>query len=739
VRTQPGKPVAVAFLAVLAAGALVASAQQEWKTSVPFTYLIDYSQRHVNNPDYLKKISEAPPTLMHVGEDVVFSSVFGTKRVYGGPQRTRTEVITADEARQRMEELQKYTASMHAAGVKWIIPYINNLAILGDHVQRTGFWEFFDHWDRYREFGFGPRPTEDIVTAQMHAGIPRPRRLKGKDALDPDPNYPYKRYELCVNNPIWRNYLTVVTRNIAKTGMDGVFVDEMDLSDYCPYDQAGFREYVGRKYPGTERLRRFGSDNLETLRLGYPGQGALWYETQAYWSHSLGQFLRALRDEGRKVNPDFFVMSNLGPFAHIDGAFKRASGGKDPREWAPYSRLIMFEEMQRPGQLGPGVFFDNILQFKLAFGMGFTPGTLLYYAQEAPGIELSMAEAGAGGGGAFIQGGYLEPASRNKYRGFFEKHADLFEGYESHADVAVVYAYDEAYWGNAANLWAAHALSEYLSKRHILFDVIPPSQIEAARLASRYKVVITAGLWHMPDRSLAALHEFARRGGVWLNLADSGKFDDIGKVRIHQGPVSPSEKVGKGWILRRTDLGDVIPIPNFALYLLSESEANNLKEAEKLYQASKIPEYPFPPSHQKEDLQTLLEKSAGASLSVLPAEGLEGLRCNVWRRKESKEQVVTAHFVNYYSPIPTKADFVGGEFELGGPPEQYSPRVLEDVAVCLRLPPGRVTSVVAYDPDSAEPVAVEYQQTGNRVEFKLPPIRIYKIAKIAVTRNTRKP
>jgi len=708
--------------------------KQAWKTSVPYTYLIDYSQGHVNNPAYLEKIAAAPPTLMHVGEDVVFSSVFGTKEVFGGPQGTRTKLITAEEARAKLAELQRYTAAMHAAGVKWIIPYINNLAVLGDHVRRTGFWEFFDHWDRFREFGFGPRPAQDIVTAQMSSGFPHPRRPKGKDALDP--NYPYKRYELCVNNPIWRNYLMNVTRVIAQTGMDGVFSDEMDLTDYCAYDQAKFREYLRRKYTAAERQRRFGRGELAALRLGYPGEGALWHETQAFWSWSLGDYLRDLRTAGRQVNPNFFVMTNLGPFAHINGAYKRVSGGKDPREWAPHSRLIMFEEMQRPGQLAPGVFFDNILQFKLAFGMEFVGGTLLYYAQEAPGIELAMAEAGAGGGGAFIQGGYLEPASRQKYRQFFEAHADLFDGYASQADLALVFAYDQAYWNNPTHLATLYPLSQYLSEHHILYDIIPPAKVRSPRLSARYKAVITSGLWYLPQNVLTELRRFAAQGGLWLDLGDSGKFDECGGVRLRPAAAPRSEPVGKGRILRRTSVEDVLLVPHFALYWLGESEANDLKEVEKLYEASLVPEFPFPPAPAGEDLKTLLETNIHASLSVLAQDGLEGLRCNVWRKTEpDREEVVTAHFVNYYAPIPTKAEFVGQNFELGGPLEEYSPRVLENVAVRLRIPSGRVTSVVVYDPDVAGPITLQYQQTGNSVEFKLPAIRIYQIAKITLAPN----
>ena len=53
---------------------------------------------------------------------------------------------------------------------------------------------------------------------------------------------------MCVNNPYWRNYVLAVTQNIARTGMDGVFADEMTLHDYCKYDEAGFRSYIRDKY-----------------------------------------------------------------------------------------------------------------------------------------------------------------------------------------------------------------------------------------------------------------------------------------------------------------------------------------------------------------------------------------------------------------------------------------------------------------------------------------------------------
>jgi hypothetical protein len=61
-----------------------------------------------------------------------------------------------------------------------------------------------------------------------------------------------------------------------------------------------------------------------------------------------------------------------------------------------------------------------------------------------------------------------------------------------------------------------------------------------------------------------------------------------------------------------------------------------------------------------------------------------------------------------------------------------APRVLENAGIRLRLNPGHVASVIVYGPDDAQPVAVKFQQTGNVLEFALPPTRIYEIAKITL-------
>ena len=681
--------------------------------SAPITYCIDYGEGHVGNPANLKKIAEAPPDLLHVGEDVPFSSVYGTKDGYAGD---KFKLLSPEDLRASIAALTDYVASLHRAGVRWVIPYINNKAVIGDHIKRTGMWQVFDHWDQYAEFGFGLRPAEDLVQAQMDypfhpISLPKPTAHF----------YPSKLYQMCGNHPTWRQYLLAVTANIARCGYDGTFVDEMDLHDYCPYDQAKFREYVTARYDPAERLRRYGTADGNSLRLGNPGDGALWHDTQEFWSQSNADLLAAIRDEGRKYRPDFFVVPNLGPIAHFDGIRSRISSGKDPGPWAPSSRIIMFEEWHRPGQLSDNVFLDYRLHYKLAFSLGFRGGLLSYMAEEPAGIELSMAEASAGGGGALIQPYYHAPESRRKYGRFFQEHADLLNGYDSQADVGILFSYEQLYWNNTTHLQNVYRLSEYFSNQHVTYDLVNPARATAKQL-SRYKIVITPSLLYLADANLRALESYARNSGVWLNIGNSGRFDDAGGLR--------PDRAQTGRIVRVADLNDVLAYPRFAPYLLDEDQADSLEETKAVLDMTLAGEHPLRVTKPKQDLRVLMEQQTGHTLPVLAEPGLEGLRCNLWRKKGPNGEILIAHFVNYYSQIPYKVKMGKGEFQVEEPAERFAPRVLKGVRVRLDVPATRVKSIRAFDPDAPGAIALEFKRTPSGIEFALPAVRIYKLVEI---------
>jgi hypothetical protein len=696
---------------LLMVAAPTASGNDGWRTAIPVIYNIDYGEGHVGSAEYLKKIQEAPPQLMHVGEDVAFSSVYGTKDGYAG---NRTKALTPEEVRAKIAELKAYVTSLHSAGVEWVIPYINNKTVIGDPVKRTGYWEFFDNWDRYAEFGFGPRPNEDLARAQMHYPFQPPRRVKETPGAAP-----YQVLDLCGNNPNWRRFLLAVTANIARCGYDGTFVDEMVLRDYCQHDEAKFRAYLGRKYSEPQRRRRFGQAELDSLRLGHPGEGALWYDTQAFWAESDADLLRDIRDEGRKINSEFFVIPNYGPFAHFDGVCKRVPSGFNAAIWASYCRLIMFEEMQRAGQLADDLFIDFILQYKVAFAQRFRGGVLSYLAREPTGIELGIAEAAAGGGGALIQPHYDAPESRRKFRKFFHDHPELFEGFESHADAAVIFDYNQLYWDNRTHLQDIYRLSQYLSEQHVLFDLVPVSEVNKSRL-SGYQAVITPDLTYLPDFALNALHGYAGSGGVWLDIGHSGRFDDDGQLRT---------RGSRGKVLRRDELSKLVQYPRFALYTLREDDINDINEIVALRKARMHGEDSMSPGRETEDLRTLLETQTKSVLATVSQPGLEGLRVNVWRKAGDASEKLVAHFVNYYCPIPVK-----GQSQAGDAPEQYAPKPVSDVPIRLRIGGGRVASVKLFDPDSSQATPIVFQQHGSEVTFVLPKVQIYRIAELTMKR-----
>jgi hypothetical protein len=706
------------FALLLSATAVcpAAGALDDWKSSTPITYCIDYKAGHVGNAAYLKTISEAPPELLHVGEDVPFSSVFGTKDGYAG---NKFKLLTPEELGAKIADVKGYLESLHRAGVRWVIPYINNKAAIGDHVKRTGIWELFDRWDQYGGFGFGPKPPEDLVLAQMQYPF------RGIRISKPEQHYyPQKLYQMCTNHPTWRQYLLAVTANLAKCGYDGTFVDEMDLHDYCNHDEQKFREYVAKRYDAPERRRRYGTDDIERLQMGFPGEGALWHDTQEFWAESNANLLEAVRDEGRKYRPDFFVVPNYGPYAHFDGVSRRISSGKDPEPWARASRIIMFEEWHRPGQLSGNTFFDYRLHYKIAFALRFRGGLLSYMAQEPVGIELSMAEAGAGGGGALIQPYYHSPDSRRKYGRFFKEHADLFDRYDSMADVGILYSYDQLYWGNAEHVQDVYRLFEYLSNEHVTFDLFRPADATAAKL-SRYKAVITPSFKYLSDSVANALSAYAKSGGVWVNIGGSGRFDDAGRMRL--------DRVQARETVRLSSLNDVVQYPRFALYLLDEDQNNSTQETKAVFDATMAGENPFRTAKPKQELRELLEKQTGRKLPVLTESGREGLRCNLWRKKVSSGERIVAHFVNYYCPVPIDVQMGKGEFKVQGPPERYAPRTVEGVTVRVDIPANRVRSIKAYDPDSAQPAVIQPKSTGGAIEFVLPAVRIYKVVAIDVS------
>ena len=244
------------------------AADPNWRTQPPVTYVLDYGSHHLEDLDgYVAQVALAPPTILHLGKDVVMSHNWGPIAGVGGENQAggkgdAIRRLTPAETRRRFADLERMVSGLHGVGVRWVMPYICSITLGGSHIRRTGFWEFYDHWDEYLEFGLPPRPELDPADWMQRNPDGSMKATYGvrpdKDEFYP-PYEPNMRYAACVNNPGWRTWIDTVARLIAAVGYDGAFIDNGGTQEcYCRFCQAKYQDWLRGRYVDEEIERLFG-------------------------------------------------------------------------------------------------------------------------------------------------------------------------------------------------------------------------------------------------------------------------------------------------------------------------------------------------------------------------------------------------------------------------------------------------------------------------------------------------
>ena len=267
---------------------------------------------------------------------------------------------------------------------------------------------------------------------------------------------------------------------------------------------------------------------FEALRLANPGlatpAGRLrWAETQMFWSSSIGEMLAEMRAAGRKSNRNFFLMPNWGIFQRIDAAIGRAEDGKDLRRWRAGADWQMFEEDNATGLIAPGVVLDYDLELRYAFSCGVRAMLLPYTIDDPVLEEVHHAEVAASGGSVFVTT-FRHPQVREKYRRFFERHADLYENFSSASRVALAFFFDQYYYLNIDHFRQVHALNRFLADQQISFDFIQEDDLTPSRL-SQYSLLILPNVVNMSDEQIRSLQQFVRQGGKLVTIGETATQD----------------------------------------------------------------------------------------------------------------------------------------------------------------------------------------------------------------------
>lgn len=486
----------------------------------PLLYVIDYSANHMDNPNYLARLAEAPPHFLHVGKDTPMShnwgpiAGWGGENVYtgGGEREAYLRRLSAQEALERLETIRRFTEGVHAAGVDKVMPYVCGMTIGGDPQARSGFWEFYDHWDEYAALGIGPRPDTDPEQWLQRRPDGSPLFIYEHTTGTYAPAF---RWAVCMNNPGWRQWMAQCIGLVAQVGYDGVFVDNAFCRCYCEHCREGFAAYAGQ--------RGFADAQMVTQEEG----GLNWLLTQEFWIESIARWLTDMRQAGRAFNGDFAIFPNFGTlpgytrFADAcdyqmgEGAFFGFSRGGFGTIWfhpAPgETRRRVVEDIEL------STYASNAWEFRYTAAAGGRPG----YVALTHGIsggqnsdELKFAEAAAFGSGAACFGrGGTSTALLARWREFLSRHGGLYTGVRPHARVGLLFMPRQAFYENLAHCTAVRRVAGILDAAGIVYRMVTEEEFNSGQYAD-VEILIMPQADYLSSAGLEGLLGFAQNKKV---------------------------------------------------------------------------------------------------------------------------------------------------------------------------------------------------------------------------------
>ena len=508
---------------------------------LPFTYILDGGPGRLSDEDFVGAVALGPPWLQHMQNGSIVHSYWGDHAA-----RDRARLRDAGEHapapdyptmyRERIARSRKLIASMRQAGCKTVVCYICIMTIGGDPEKRTGYWEFYDHWDDLAGFGIGPKPGADPEQWNQRKPDGSPHHFYRK--LHP-PYRPMFRYSQCLNNPHWQQYIRWVVKMNARAGYDGNFVDNANSHRcHCDRCQALFRAYLSRKYSADEMAALFGDD----VKLTDSTATLAGVETWRFWAETVKRFLAMIRQAGAEERGRWYVFPNglrgrarsaVTSFHDCDLAMDENSvGACGTHPGSVFEHVI--------AGIGVRRINDNIFCFRHTYAANGRVRAALLTRPGYPRVDrafmmnpdvaaLGLAEAAAfSGGGGFLHrpavGRYenLAPV-RNAFNAFFESHRGLYEGYVPDGQVALACFGEQQFYGHSAHISQANALLHALMQRHLLVDVATERTWSREGLG-RYRALVIPGVRYMSDAEQQTALEFAGEGRL-IVTHDTGKFD----------------------------------------------------------------------------------------------------------------------------------------------------------------------------------------------------------------------
>jgi len=649
---------------------------------------------------------------------------------------TGTYITDMNDFKKMLEESQARVKKFHDQGV-YVIAY-TTMALAGesekyedepqpDQLFINEAYNTPGLWELYADY-FGPKPEQGPETWARHT-----YDMKYSSYRFRHPNAPRTggRFEMfgCQDNPSYVQYFKGVIRLVALSGHDGAYIDWTKVHGgtcFCEHSKQAFRKYLREKIPAEYLKKRYAITDVSSVEPPLDNTMALWREWLQFRSWSLTDYQRKIREEARRINPDFLLSGNINGGAYGNMAYTNG----DDMELMGTVEDFFYSEIQHGLQSVPrtenGTKISNSGPLKFLAAAAQQKPVWMYCVQPSTPkpipnekalfnlIKLNIGEAFANHNTfSVVRERFGEPISPQVHNGaeqiyaFFKENENNLIGAKLAANVGIFcslnqfYSDEFSYFNPASRVLADNGIAHVMTVER---DFSPQE-------LKKFNVLILPYVPLMSDFQVDEIKKYVQNGGGLVVLGLSAIKDEYGMRRENLGlaeilgfelqdtPVEPVQnKVGDG---------RVVFIPFNPLPVGKGNTRNTpLPDDHMMYGQGK-----FPP-RIKSAFDLLPEAVEWAADGKFSAKLHAPFTVEFTTMEQKEKNLQLIHFVNY-------------NMNLDG---EVTPA--KQVHVKLKLPENKQIRQVTFGSPLMETTQIAYVLNDQYVEFEVPEFEVYSLATV---------
>ncbi len=343
------------------------------------------------------------------------------------------------------------------------------------------------------------------------------------------------RYRPCFNHDGYMNYFKekIIRYAIEEVKTDFLHFDNFDYNDpsdadFNPATIAAFRKYLGDKYTPSERIERFGFENVSYVlppmwNASNPAMKIVvvndpviqeWIDFRCWTlSSRLAECVRF----ARKLNKEVVVEVNCGG---IEGGNRAWEYGINHPDIMQYTNVIWAEDLYFVNW-NEGVAIGKFRNYKLGRTNNNFIMSYNHTAHDfAENLALNRTIASLGWD-------ELDEVEI-KYLEFWLTHKELFTRIEGAEKVAVLRSYPSMAYNNIDTHVAVNMAEQAIQQRQIPFNIIFDEQLHKLK---NYHVLVLANQESLSEKTAAMIKEFVKNGGGLVATGNTGMYDGWRRLR----------------------------------------------------------------------------------------------------------------------------------------------------------------------------------------------------------------